>query len=167
MRPATRRVGRPGEGAALVLAYLLGPLRGCRRGQVDERCRLGLRTQGLASMNRQRRSSTRLGVCSADHNGPAVIVRRERRWNTTSVSRETTGRFGIAARKRGLMPLHERRCVLRCLCWPTPETMNNHPAFLPEESLRSEEIRSRQVLAVPRFHVKHGKQMSRRRKCVP
>ena len=34
---------------------------------------------------------------------------------------------------------------------------NNHPAFLPEESLRSEEIRYRQVLVLPRFHVKHGK----------
>lgn len=34
---------------------------------------------------------------------------------------------------------------------------NNHPAFLPEESLRSEETRSRQVLVLPRFHVKHGK----------
>jgi len=34
---------------------------------------------------------------------------------------------------------------------------NNHLAFLPEESLRSEETRSRQVLVVPRFHVKHGK----------
>lgn len=85
-----------------MLAYLLGPLRGCRRGQVDERCRLGLRTQGLASMSRQRRSSTRLGVCSADHNGPAVIVRRERRWNTTSVSRETSVGHWFAARKRGV-----------------------------------------------------------------
>ena len=28
-------------------------------------------------------------------------VRTERRWNTTSVSRETTGRFGFGVRKRG------------------------------------------------------------------
>ena len=34
---------------------------------------------------------------------------------------------------------------------------NNHPAFFPEESFRSEETRSRQVLVLPRFHVKHGK----------
>ena len=80
-----------------MLAYLLGPLRRCRRGQADERCRLGLRTLGLASMNRQRRSSTRLSACSADHNGPAVIVRRERRWNTTSVSRETSVGHWFAA----------------------------------------------------------------------
>ena len=44
---------------------------------------------------------------------------------------------------------------------------NNHPAFLPEESLRSEEIRYRQVLVLPRFHVKHGKwRLHRYRICV-
>lgn len=52
--------------------------------------------------------------------GSVGQVGRERRWNTTSVSRETTGRFGIAARKRGLMPLHERRYFARRLRWLGP-----------------------------------------------
>ena len=126
-----------------------------------------LRTPGQATMTPQGRSSSRLSARSVDCHGSVGKVRRERRWNTTSVSRETTGRFGIAARKRGLMPLHERRCVLRCLCRLTPETMNNHPTPLLEQSLGSEETRYRQVLVLPRFHVKHGKwRLHRYRICV-
>ena len=34
---------------------------------------------------------------------------------------------------------------------------NKHPAFLSEESFRSEESSNRQILGLPRFHVKHGK----------
>ena len=116
-----------------------------------------LRTLGPATMTPQCRSSPQRGVRSVDRHGSVGQVKRKRRWNTTSVSRETTGRFGIAARKRGLMPLHERRCVLRCLCWPTPETMNNRPTPLLEQSLGCEETRYRQVLVLPRFHVKYGK----------
>ena len=125
-----------------------------------------LRTPGQATMTPQGRSSSRLSARSVDHHGSVGKVRRERCWNTTSVSRETTGRFGIAAWKRGLMPLHERRCVLRCLCWLTPETMNNHPTPLFEQSLGSEEIRYRQVLVLPRFHVKHGKWRFHPYRCV-
>lgn len=42
-----------------------------------------------------------------------------------------------------------------------PQMMNNHPTLLSEERLRSEETRNGQVLALPRFHVKHGKGLSR------
>ena len=73
--------------------------------------------------NRPLPSASRLsaGVWGQARKGAAdPQVRTERRWNTTSVSRETTSRFRFAAWKRGLMPLHERRCVLRCLCWLTP-----------------------------------------------
>ena len=124
-------------------------------------------TQYPATMNPRGRSSPQHDVRSVDRHGSVGQVGRERRWNTTSVSRETTDRFGIAARKRGLMPLHERRCVLRCLCRLTPETMNNHPTPLLEQSLGSEETRYRQVLVLPRFHVKHGKwRLHRYRICV-
>lgn len=44
-----------------------------------------------------------------------------------------------------------------------PETMNNHPTFLLEQSPGCEETRYRQVLVLLRFHVKHGKRLSRRR----
>jgi len=47
------------------------------------------------------------------------------------------------------------------------EIVNNHPTLLPEQSLRSEEIRNRQALGLPRFHVKHGKWLlGRRGNCV-
>ena len=74
-----------------------------------------LRTLGPATMTPQRRSSLQRGVHSVDRHGSVVKVKRERRWNTTSVSRETTSRFRFAAWKRGLMPLHERRYFARRL----------------------------------------------------
>ena len=44
---------------------------------------------------------------------------------------------------------------------------NKHPAFLPEESFRREESSNRQILGLPRFHVKHGKwRLHRYRNCV-
>lgn len=43
----------------------------------------------------------------------------------------------------------------------SPQMTNNHPMLLPEQSLGSEETRDRQVLGSPRFHVKHGKWLSR------
>ena len=146
-----------GRGSEPAFTLRLAPLR-WSLGVGKGRCgRPQVRTLGPATMNPRGRSSPQHDVRSVDRHGSVVKVRRERRWNTTSVSRETTGRFGIAARKRGLMPLHERRCVLRCLCRLTPETMNNHPTPLLEQSLGSEETRYRQVLVLPRFHVKHGK----------
>ena len=63
-----------------------------------------LRMPGQATMTPQGRSSLRLGARSVDRHGSVVKVKRERRWSTTSVSRETTGRFGFAAWKWGLMP---------------------------------------------------------------
>ena len=50
------------------------------------------------------RSSPPHDVRSVDRYGSVVKVKREHRWNTTSVSRETTGRFRFAAWKWGLMP---------------------------------------------------------------
>ena len=86
-----------------------------------------LRTPGLATMTLQGRSSSRLSARSVDHHGSVGKVRRERRWNTTSVSRETTGRFGFGVWKRYRCEIHERSCVLRCLCLLIPETMNTTP----------------------------------------
>lgn len=86
-----------------------------------------LRTPGQATMTLRGRSSSRLSARSVDHHGSVGKVRRERRWNTTSVSRETTGRFGFAAWKRYRCEIHERCCVLRCLCLLIPETMNTTP----------------------------------------
>ena len=63
-----------------------------------------LRTLGPATMNPRGRSSPHHDVRSVDRHGSVVKVKRERRWNTTSVSRETTGRFRFAAWKWGLMP---------------------------------------------------------------
>ena len=60
-----------------------------------------LRTPGQATMTPQGRSSSQLSARSVDHHGSVGKVRRERRWNTTSVSRETTGRFGFGVWKRG------------------------------------------------------------------
>ena len=76
-----------------------------------------VRTPGPAIMTPQGRSSLRLGARSVDRHGFVVKVKRERRCNTTSVSRETTGRFGFAAWKRGLCQLHERRYFARRLLW--------------------------------------------------
>lgn len=158
MPPDPRGVGGPGErlwnrplpSASRLSAEVWGQ---AREGAADPQ----VRTLGPATMNPRGQSSPQHDVRSVHRHGSVVKVRRERCWNTTSVSRETTGRFRFAAWKRGLMPLHERRCVLRCLCWLTPETMNNHPTPLLEQRLRSEETRYRQVLVLPRFHVKHGK----------
>lgn len=48
-----------------------------------------------------------------------------------------------------------------------PEKRNSHPTLMLEQSPGCEETRYRQILVFPRFHVKHGKQMSRRRRnCV-
>lgn len=47
-------------------------------------------------------------------------VRTERRWNTTSVSRETTGHYGFRVWKYYRCSIHERRCALRCFRWLTP-----------------------------------------------
>ena len=44
-----------------------------------------------------------------------------------------------------------------------PQMMNNHPTLLLEQSVGREETRYRQVLVLLRFHVKHGKRLSRRR----
>ena len=71
-----------------------------REGEVDPQ----LRTPGQATMTPRGRSSSRLSARSVDHHGSVGKVRRERRWNTTSVSRETTGHFGFAEWKRVLMP---------------------------------------------------------------
>lgn len=72
------------------------------RGQVREGAAdLQLKTPGQATMTPQGRSSSRLSASSVDHHGSVGKVRRERRWNTTSVSRETTGRFGFGVWKRG------------------------------------------------------------------
>ena len=72
------------------------------RGQVGEGAAdPQLRTPGQATMTPQGRSSSRLSARSVDHHGSVGKVRRERRWNTTSVSRETTGRFGFGVWKRG------------------------------------------------------------------
>lgn len=79
-----------------------------------------LRTLGPATMNPWGRSSPPHDVRSVDRHGSVVKVKREHRWNTTSVSRETTGRSGFAAWKRGLMPLHERRYFARRLRWLGP-----------------------------------------------
>lgn len=86
-----------------------------------------LRTPGQATMTPQGRSSSRLSARSVDCHGSVGKVRRERRWNTTSVSRETTGRFGFGMWKRYRCEIHERCCVLRCLCLLIPETMNTTP----------------------------------------
>ena len=48
-----------------------------------------------------------------------------------------------------------------------PQMMNNHPTLLLEQSVGREETRYRQVLVLPRFHVKHGKwRLHRYRICV-
>lgn len=48
-----------------------------------------------------------------------------------------------------------------------PEMRNSHPTLLLEQSPGCEETRYRRILVLPRFHVKHGKQMLRRRRnCV-
>ena len=44
-----------------------------------------------------------------------------------------------------------------------PDDEQPPPTLLSEQSLRSEETRNGQVLALPRFHVKHGKGLSRYR----
>lgn len=80
-----------------------------------------LRTPGQATMNPRGRATLQRGIRSINCNGPAVIVRKERRWNTTSVSRETTGRFGFGVWKRYRCEIHERCCVLRCFRWLTPK----------------------------------------------
>lgn len=76
-----------------------------------------LRMPGQATMTPQGRSSSRLSARSVDCHGSVGKVRRERRWNTTSVSRETTGRFGFGVWKRGLCQQHERRYFARRLRW--------------------------------------------------
>ena len=84
-------------------------------------------TQYPATMNPRGRSSPQHEVRSVDRHGSVGQVGRERRWNTTSVSRETTGRFGFGVWKRYRCEIHERCCVLRCLCLLIPETMNTTP----------------------------------------
>ena len=109
-----------GRGSEPAFTLCLAPLcwsQGAGRGR---RGRPQLTTPGQATMTPQGRSSSRLSARSVDRHGFVVKVKRERRCNTTSVSREITGRFGFAAWKRGLCQLHERRCVLRCLCWLGP-----------------------------------------------
>ena len=99
---ATRRVGRPGEGVGTGLyrpprASVLKSGGQVGEGAADPQ----LRTPGQATMTPQGRSSSRLSARSVDCHGSVGKVRRERRWNTTSVSRETTGRFGFGVWKRG------------------------------------------------------------------
>ena len=99
---ATRRVGRPGEGVRTGLyrpprASVLKSGGQGGEGAADPQ----LRTPGQATMTPQGRSSSRLSARSVDCHGSVGKVRRERRWNTTSVSRETTGRFGFGVWKRG------------------------------------------------------------------
>ena len=77
-------------------------------------------TQYPATMNPRGRSSPRLGACSVDRYGSVVKVKRERRWSTTSVSRETTGRFGFGVWKRGCCQLLECRYFARRLRWLGP-----------------------------------------------
>lgn len=60
------------------------------------------------------------------------------------------------------MPILRQTPSLAC-----PQVTNKHPVFLPEESFRSEESSNRQILGLPRFHVKHGKwRLHRYRNCV-
>ena len=90
-----------GRGSEPAFTLRLAPLR-WSLGVGKGRCgRPQVRTLGPATMNPRGRSSPQHDVRSVDRHGSVVKVRRERRWNTTSVSRETTGRVGIAARKRG------------------------------------------------------------------
>ena len=79
-----------------------------------------------------------------------------------SVSRETTSRLWNA-HGGGLYvsPTHADASLDAFV--GSPQMTNNHPPMLlPEQSLGSEETRDRQVLGSPRFHVKHGKWLSRR-----
>ena len=101
--PLAERVdlGRGSEPASSVRLAPLCWSHGAGRGR---RGRPQLTTPGQATMTPQRRSSPQRGVHSVDRHGSVVKVRREHRWNTTSVSRETTGRFRFAAWKWGLMP---------------------------------------------------------------
>ena len=90
-----------GRGSKPAFTLCLAPLcwsQGAGRGR---RGRPQLTTPGQATMTPQSRSSSRLSARSVDHHGSVGKVRRERRWNTTSVSRETTGRFGFGVWKRG------------------------------------------------------------------
>ena len=89
-----------GRGSEPAFTLRLAPLR-WSLGVGKGRCgRPQVRTLGPATMNPRGRSSPQRGVRCVDRHGSVGQVRRERCWNTTSVSRETTGRFGIAARKR-------------------------------------------------------------------
>lgn len=94
-------LGRGSEPASTVrlepLCWSLGAGRGrCGRAPAED--------SGSGHHDPQGRSSPQRGVHSVDRHGSVVKVKREHRWNTTSVSRETTGRFRFAAWKWGLMP---------------------------------------------------------------
>jgi len=93
-----------------------------------------LRTPGQATMTPRGRSSSRLSARSVDHHGSVGKVRRERRWNTTSVSRETTGRFGFGVWKRGWCQLLECRYFARRLRWLGPRRQTSTPRSYPRRA---------------------------------
>ena len=70
------------------------------------------------TMTPRGRSSSRPGARSVDRHGSVGNVGRERRGNTTSVSRETAGHFGFGAWKCYRCQRHERCCI--CFRWLTP-----------------------------------------------
>lgn len=140
----------------------LGPVLGRWRGQAEESGRTQvenawLRLRGPAVDQAHGSVSAALTVTVPPSKGEGSNVGMR-----PSVSRETSGRLWLAAWKWGRCWLHERRCPVRCIQWLTPGIVN-HTEPNPSDCLRSEETRHRQVLGLPRFHVKHGKWLSRRR----